>query len=90
MAPELMIISVMAPAVCFCFEYATGMLARCEKRHRHQEYLRFLRLIQDYLEATAGNLILDNYATHKHLKVKEWLKKTRDFTRISFLLPPHG
>ncbi len=31
------------------------VLARCEKRHRHQEYLRFLRLIdKSYLEATAG------------------------------------
>ena len=52
------------------------VLARCEKRHRHQEYLRFLRLIDKTTSKQLQvHLILDNYATHKHLKVKEWLKK---------------
>ena len=52
------------------------MLARCEKRHRHQEYLRFLRLIDKTTSKQLEvHLILDNYSTHKHAKVKEWLKK---------------
>ena len=52
------------------------VLARCEKPHRHQEYLRFLRLIDKTTSKQLQvHLILDNYATHKHLKVKEWLKK---------------
>ncbi len=52
------------------------VLARCEKRHRHQEYLRFLRLIDKTTSKRLQvHLILDNYATHKHHKVKEWLKK---------------
>ena len=67
------------------------VLARCEKRHRHQEYLRFLRLIDKTTSKQLQvRLILDNYATHKHHKVKEWLKNTRDFTCFSFRLPPHG
>ncbi len=52
------------------------VLARCEKRHRHQEYLRFLRLIDKTApKQLQVHLILDNYATHKHHKVKEWFKK---------------
>ena len=52
------------------------VLARCEKRHRHQEYLRFLRLIDKTTSKQLEvHLILDNYSTHKHAKVKEWLKK---------------
>jgi transposase len=46
------------------------------KRHRHQEFLRFLREIN---RATPRHLdlhlIVDNYATHKHPKVKAWLAK---------------
>ena len=46
------------------------------KRHRHQEFLRFLREIN---RATPRHLdlhlIVDNYATHKHPKVKAWLSK---------------
>jgi len=46
------------------------------KRHRHQEWIRFLALIE---EETPGDkelhLIVDNYATHKHPKVKRWLER---------------
>ena len=56
------------------------MLARCVKRHRHQEYLRFLRLIDKTTSKQLEvHLILDNYATQKHAKVKEWLKKHTRF-----------
>ena len=50
------------------------VLARCEKRHRHQEYLSCVLLTRPSKQLQV-HLILDNYATHKHLKVKEWLKK---------------
>jgi transposase len=50
------------------------VLGLCMERHRHQEWLRFLRLID---QATPSNkqlhLICDNYATHKHPKVQRWL-----------------
>jgi len=58
-------------------EVATGkVITQCKPRHRHQEFLQFLRHIDanvpDDLEI---HLILDNYSTHKHPKVKQWLAK---------------
>ena len=58
-------------------DVATGrVIGACMKRHRHQEFLRFLRTIDKetprHLEL---HLIIDNYATHKHEKVKAWLAK---------------
>ena len=56
-------------------DVATGkVLARCAKRHRHQEFLTFPRLIDK--EVSPGldiHLIAENYPTHKHAKVKAWL-----------------
>jgi len=52
------------------------VIGSCMKRHRHQAFLKFLRLIDR--RAPAGldlHLIVDNYATHKHAKVKAWLAK---------------
>lgn len=49
---------------------------RCMQRHRHQEFIRFLNAIE--AEVPAGKMvhvILDNYATHKHPKVREWLTR---------------
>ena len=52
------------------------IFARCEKRHRHQEYLRFLRHIDKSTPKKLDlHLIVDNYCTHKHQKVKAWLRK---------------
>ncbi len=54
---------------------ATGkVLSRCRPRHRHQEYLDFLREIeQNVPEDLEVHIIVDNYATHKHPRVKRWL-----------------
>jgi putative transposase len=50
------------------------VLARCRPRHRHQEFLNFLRAIDQAVPADLEiHAILDNYATHKHPKVKAWL-----------------
>jgi hypothetical protein len=49
-------------------------------RHRHQEWIKFLRQIDR--ETPKGldlHIIADNYATHKHPKVKSWLKRHRRF-----------
>ena len=52
------------------------VIAKCMSRHRHQEYLRFLRLIdRETPKDLDVHLIVDNYATHKHQKVKAWLAK---------------
>ncbi len=56
-------------------DIATGqVLAQCKQRHRHQEYLQFLRHIEANVpKALDVHLVVDNYATHKHPKVKRWL-----------------
>jgi transposase len=53
-----------------------SVIGRCQQRHRHQEFLRFLDTVERAVPA--GKLvhaILDNYATHKHPKVKAWLAR---------------
>jgi transposase len=46
----------------------------CKPRHRHQDFLSFLRhLDRDVPAAYQVHLIVDNYATHKHPKVRTWL-----------------
>ena len=56
-------------------DIATGrVLSQCRKRHRHEEFLSFLRLIDREVPAELDiHLVLDNYATHKHAKVRQWL-----------------
>lgn len=44
----------------------------CAARHRHQEFLDFLRLIDRTYPTGELHLVLDNYATHKHEKVQRW------------------
>jgi transposase len=52
------------------------VIAQCQPRHRHGEWLRFLRKIdRDTPKGKTLHLICDNYATHKHPAVQEWLKK---------------
>ncbi len=50
------------------------IIAECQPRHRHQEFLRFLETIDASVAADLEiHLILDNYGTHKHPQVKKWL-----------------
>jgi putative transposase len=50
------------------------VISRCRRRHRHQEYLDFLRQIEKNVpEDLDVHVIVDNYATHKHPRVKRWL-----------------
>lgn len=51
-----------------------AVLASCKPRHRHQEFLAFLREIDKAVPAELDvHCIVDNYATHSHPKVKAWL-----------------
>jgi putative transposase len=51
-----------------------AVLAQCRPRHRHQDLLGFLRAIDKAVPVDLDiHVILDNYATHKHPKVKAWL-----------------
>jgi transposase len=57
-----------------------SIVGTCMKRHRHQEWIRFLNLIKRSIpKAKEIHLICDNYATHKHPAVKEWQKKNKRF-----------
>ncbi len=57
------------------------VISQCQERHRHIEWLKFLRQIdRETPKDKALHLIADNYATHKHPKVQEWLEKHPRFT----------
>ncbi len=56
------------------------VIGTCMSQHRHQEWLRFLRLIDAQTPTDREvHLIVDNYTTHKHPKVKRWLGRHRRF-----------
>jgi putative transposase len=51
-----------------------SVIAECKPRHRHQEFLSFLRTIEANVPKNLDiHLIVDNYSTHKHARVKAWL-----------------
>ena len=56
-------------------DIVTGqVMAQCKKRHRHQEFLAFLEHIEESVPKDMDlHLVLDNYSTHKHPKVRAWL-----------------
>ncbi len=52
------------------------VIGECYERHRHQEFLRFLRrLDREFPKRKPLHLILDNYGTHNHPNVRAWLEK---------------
>lgn len=52
------------------------VVGQCHSRHRHQEFLKFLRVLDNEFPGDVPlHLILDNYATHKHARVQAWLKR---------------
>jgi transposase len=54
---------------------AGKVIAQCQRRHRHQEFLRFLKQIDGATDPALDiHLILDNYSTHKHPQVKQWFR----------------
>ena len=62
-------------------DYLQGkIIARTARRHTHREWLRFLKHIDEQTPAEVQlHLIVDNYSTHKHPKVKAWLARHRRF-----------
>ncbi len=52
------------------------VIGQCYQRHRHQEFLRFLRRLDGEFPANLSlHLVIDNYGTHSHPAVKAWLKR---------------
>lgn len=58
-------------------DIATGkVIGACQPRHRHQEFLQFLRHLEVNVPAELEvHLVMDNYATHKHEKVRTWFAR---------------
>jgi transposase len=53
-----------------------NVIGKCFDRHRHEEFLRFLRLVDSQVpRGLQVHMICDNYGTHSHDDVKEWLAK---------------
>jgi transposase len=59
----------------------TGVvIGQCLPRHRHEEFLKFLRAVDNQVpKHLAVHLILDNYATHNHADVRNWLRRHQRF-----------
>jgi len=56
------------------------VIGSCFDRHRHEEFLKFLRQVdRDTPEGMNLHLIVDNYCTHKHPKVKQWINRHKRF-----------
>jgi transposase len=56
------------------------LIGQCMPRHRHQEFIKFLKQIDAETPPELDlHLIIDNYATHKHPKVKAWLNRHKRF-----------
>jgi transposase len=70
-------------------EVATGRISAdaCYPRHRHQEFLKFLKKVAAAHPGTELHVVCDNYATHKHPKVREWLTAN---PRITLHFTPTG
>jgi transposase len=52
------------------------VIGRCMQRHRHQEFIRFLNAVEAETPVSKiVHVVLDNYSTHKHPKVKAWLAR---------------
>jgi transposase len=70
-------------------EVATGRITAdaCYPKHRHQEFLKFLRKVAAAHPDVELHVVCDNYATHKHPAVKAWLKQN---PRVTLHFTPTG
>ena len=72
-------------------EVATAKITAdaCYPRHRHQEFLRFLKKVAAAHPGVALHIVADNYATHKHPEVRTWLARPEN-QRITLHFTPTG
>jgi transposase len=69
-------------------EVATGKVTdACYPRHRHEEFLKFLKKVAAAYPGTELHVVLDNYATHKHEDVRTWLARPEN-QRITLHFTP--
>jgi transposase len=72
-------------------EVATGQITAdaCYPRHRHQEFLRFLKQVAAAHPGVELHIVADNYATHKHSEIRKWLARPEN-QRITLHFTPTG
>jgi transposase len=72
-------------------EVATGKITAdaCYPRHRHQEFLAFLKKVAAAHPGVQLHVVLDNYGTHKHAEVRRWLARPEN-QRITLHFTPTG
>jgi hypothetical protein len=72
-------------------EVATGKITAdaCYPRHRHQEFVRFLKKVAAAHPDVELHIVADNYATHKHPEVRTWLARPEN-QRITLHFTPTG
>lgn len=60
-------------------EVATGNITgECYQKHTHKEFLKFVKKVESQTDKNKDlHIIVDNYATHKHEKVRKWLKRNK-------------
>ena len=70
-------------------ETATGKITAdaCYPRHRHQEFLKFLKKVAAAHPAVDLHVVLDNYGTHKHPDIRRWLARPEN-QRITLHFTP--
>lgn len=57
-----------------------SVIGKCYKKHRHQEFINFLNLVNRNIPKNRDvHIITDNYSTHKHEKVKKWFNRHKCF-----------
>jgi len=57
------------------------VIGECKQRHRHQEFISFLKTVEKQAPKDMDlHVIVDNYSTHKHQKVKNWLNRNKRVT----------
>ena len=72
-------------------EIATGKVTAdaCYPRHRHQEFLRFMKKVAAAHPGADLHVVLDNYGTHKHPRIRTWLARPEN-QRITLHFTPTG
>ena len=77
-----------ATSLFAALELATGQVTdACYPRHRHQEFLQFLKKVAAAYPGSELHVVCDNYATHKHADVRKWLARPEN-QRITLHFTP--
>ena len=72
---------VFSPSIAALDVFTGKVIGEYKQRHRHQEFLGFLKVVDKQTSKDKElHVIVDNYSTHKHEKVRNWLKRSKRVT----------